>query len=232
MVADYIPGATHRRPATSTCSVVSTPEMEEESYRLRTTALLLTAVGPCSGITADKVAEAVEHDQGFPRRDISVAPCFPEDFLLVLSETRRSLPEGTPSEQGNEGPHFPVLIHLDVVKDYTPAEDGDLEWTRIYEHKEWRMGTKDGERRARAAVSEGSSLAARRSEDDGDDGYNGGARRRSKRSGVRSGFWQGIRDSAHCRNTVTRASKPRCYRRHNSSLDTTPLATCLPSVEQ
>ncbi|KAE8813447.1 hypothetical protein D1007_09452 [Hordeum vulgare] len=86
MVAGLIPGATHRSPATSTCSVVSTPEMEDESYRLRTTALLLTAAGPCSGITPDMVAEAVEHDQGFPRRDICDAPCFPEDFLLVLSE--------------------------------------------------------------------------------------------------------------------------------------------------
>ncbi|KAE8776977.1 hypothetical protein D1007_50339 [Hordeum vulgare] len=63
MVAGLILGAAHRRPATSTCSVVSTPEMEDESYHLRTTALLLTAVGPCSGITADMVAEAVEHDQ-------------------------------------------------------------------------------------------------------------------------------------------------------------------------
>ncbi|KAE8808082.1 hypothetical protein D1007_15510 [Hordeum vulgare] len=71
MVAGLIPGAAHRRPATSTCSVVSTPEMEDESYRVRTTALLLTAAGPCSGITVDMVAEAVEHDQGFPRRDIS-----------------------------------------------------------------------------------------------------------------------------------------------------------------
>ncbi|KAE8806742.1 hypothetical protein D1007_17101 [Hordeum vulgare] len=81
-----IPGAAHHRPATSTCSVVSTLEMEDEAYRLRTTALLLTAVCPCSGITANMVAEAVEHGQGFPRRDICVAPCFPEDFLLVLSE--------------------------------------------------------------------------------------------------------------------------------------------------
>ncbi|KAE8818980.1 hypothetical protein D1007_03185 [Hordeum vulgare] len=60
MAGGNIPGAAHRKPATSTCSVVSTPEMEDEAYRLRTTALLLTAVGPCSGITADMVAEAVE----------------------------------------------------------------------------------------------------------------------------------------------------------------------------
>ncbi|KAI5012060.1 hypothetical protein ZWY2020_024194 [Hordeum vulgare] len=254
MVAGLIPGAAHRRPATSTCSVVSTPEMEDESYRLRTTALLLTAAGPCCGITADMVAEAVEHDQVFPRQDICDAPCLPEDFLLVLSEghqrdlvfercqlvvagvkfllrpwfppsggnkvwrfyyrvaievlplnawswdnvqevvgkkcrldlierqsttkanvsalfvwvwawdpdliprasdfnvisrpdiarPRRSLPEGTPAEQGKEGPHFSVLVHLDMVKDYSPVEDEDLEWPRIFEHKDWRMGCKDG----------------------------------------------------------------------------------------
>lgn len=62
------------------------------------------------------------------------------DFNVVnlpdVARPRRYLPEGTPSEQGKEGPHFPVLIHLDVSKDYTPVEDKDLEWTRIYEHKE------------------------------------------------------------------------------------------------
>ncbi|KAE8796867.1 hypothetical protein D1007_27991 [Hordeum vulgare] len=68
MVAGLVPGTAHRRPATSTCSVVSTPEMEDESYRLCTTALLLTAAGPCSGITANMVAEAVEHDQDSPVR--------------------------------------------------------------------------------------------------------------------------------------------------------------------
>ncbi|KAI4992099.1 hypothetical protein ZWY2020_041962 [Hordeum vulgare] len=89
MVVGLIPGAAPCRPATSTCSVVSTPEMEDESYRLRTTALLLTAAGPCPGISVDMVAEAVEHDQCFPRRDICAAPCFREDFLLVLSESHQ-----------------------------------------------------------------------------------------------------------------------------------------------
>ncbi|KAI4996007.1 hypothetical protein ZWY2020_040509 [Hordeum vulgare] len=319
-----IPGVAHRRPATSTFSVVSTPEMEDEAYRKCTTALLLTAVGPCSGIIADMVAGDVEHGQGFPRRDICVAPCFPEDFLLVLSEChqrdlvferrqlvvagvklllrpwfpppggnrawrfycrvaieglplnawswdnvqevigkkctldliesqsttktnvsglfawiwawdpdliprasnfnvisrpdvarpRRSLPQGTPSKQGTEGPHFPVLIHLDVVQDYTPVEDEDLEWSRIYEHKDWKMGTKDGERRPRVAVSEGHAPAVRHNDNDADDGYNDGARRRGKRSGAREGFWQGMRDRANCKDVTARAPAPRRYRRH------------------
>ncbi|KAE8803653.1 hypothetical protein D1007_20499 [Hordeum vulgare] len=298
MVGGIIPGVAHRRPATSTCSVVSTPKMEDEAYRLRTMALLLTVMGPCSGITADMVAEVVEHGQGFPRRDICVASCFQEDFLLVLSEchqhdlvferrqlvaagvklllrpwfpppggnrvwrldlierqsttktnvsalfawlwawdpnliprasdfnvisrrdvarSRRSLPEGTPSEQGREGPHFPVLIHLDVVKDYTPVEDEDLEWPRIYEHKDWKMGSKDGERRARAAVSDGYAPPARRNDDDADDRYNGGARRRGKRSGACDGFWQGMRDRANRRDATARAPAPRRYTRHDGA---------------
>ncbi|KAI5013194.1 hypothetical protein ZWY2020_028148 [Hordeum vulgare] len=290
MVGGIIPGVAHRRPATSTCSVVSTPKMEDEAYRLRTMALLLTVMGPCSGITADMVAEVVEHGQGFPRRDICVAPCFPEDFLLVLSEchqhdlvferrqlvaagvklllrpwfpppggnrvwrfycrvaieglplnawswdnvqgvigpdfnaitgrdvarSRRSLPEGTPSEQGREGPHFPVLIHLDVVKDYTPVEDEDLEWPRIYEHKDWKMGSKDGERRARAAVSDGYAPPARRNDDDADDRYNGGARRRGKRSGACDGFGRHA-DVANRRDATVRAPAPRRYTRHDGA---------------
>ncbi|KAE8785792.1 hypothetical protein D1007_40432 [Hordeum vulgare] len=293
MPTGTIPGAAHRRPATSTCSVVSTPEMEDESYRLRTTALLLTAAGPCPGISVDMVAEAVEHDQGFSRRDICVAPCFPEDFLLVLSECHqhdliferrqlvmagswdnvqevlgkkcrldlierqsttkanvsalfawlcawdpnliprasdfnilnrpdvarpwRSLPEGTPSEQGKEGPHFPVLIHLDVVKDYTPVQEEDMEWPRIYEHKDWKMGSKDGERRGRAVVSDGHAPDSRRKDDDGDDGFNGGSRRRGKRSGAQDGFSQGVRDRANCRDAAARAPATRRYRCHDRS---------------
>ncbi|KAI4973658.1 hypothetical protein ZWY2020_041439 [Hordeum vulgare] len=213
-----ISGAAHRRPATSTCSVVSTPEIEDEAYRLRTTALLLAAVDFLLVLS-----ECHQRDLVFERRQLVVAgvklllrPWFlppggnrvwrfyfrvaieelplnswswdnvqevigkkcrldlierksttktnvsalfawiwawdpdliprASDFNVIsrpdVARPRRSLPEGTPSEQGREGPHFPVLIHLDVVKDYTPVEDEDLEWPRIYEHKDWKMLTK------------------------------------------------------------------------------------------
>ncbi|XP_037432444.1 protein PRRC2A-like [Triticum dicoccoides] len=62
MEEEYIPGAAHRRPMTSISSVVSTPAMEAESYRLRTTALLLTATGPCDAISGDMVVRAIERD--------------------------------------------------------------------------------------------------------------------------------------------------------------------------
>ncbi|XP_037417634.1 uncharacterized protein LOC119281108 [Triticum dicoccoides] len=339
MAAVDMTGAAYRRLATSTCAVVSTLAMEEESYRLRTTALLLTASGPCSGISADMVVEVVEHDHGFPRRDIDLAPCFPEDFLLVLSDRRQrdlvferrqvvvagvkfllrpwfpppggnrvwrfycrvaidrlplnawdwdnvqevigkqckldlierqsttktnrtalfawpwtwdpdliprasdfnfisrpdvarprgSLPEGTPLEEGKEGPHFPVLIHLDVVKDYTPVDDEDQEWPRTYKHKGWRMGVKDGEGRTRAVVPANSFRTGRR-DDGADDGHSGGGRRRGKRSGARAGFWQGVRDRAHCRDTASRDLEPRRYRRHEACQSAVSPAACLTTV--
>ena len=86
MDMEFIPGEAHRRSDTSSCNVVSTPVMEEVTYHLRTTALMLTATGPWDDITTNMVARAVERDHGFPCRDIKVAPCFPEDFILMLAE--------------------------------------------------------------------------------------------------------------------------------------------------
>ncbi|KAI4999219.1 hypothetical protein ZWY2020_060080 [Hordeum vulgare] len=83
---DYIPGEAHRRLETSSCTVVSTPSMEEESYRLRTTALMLTATMPWDGIVADMVARAIEREPDFSCRDIDVVSCFSKDFILTLAE--------------------------------------------------------------------------------------------------------------------------------------------------
>ncbi|KAI4973477.1 hypothetical protein ZWY2020_035738 [Hordeum vulgare] len=81
-----VPGAALQQPAKSSCMVVSTPAMEEEAYRLRTTTLLLTAASDYSGITPEMVAEAVERSHCFRFGDIEVAPRFPEDFILSLAE--------------------------------------------------------------------------------------------------------------------------------------------------
>ncbi|KAE8808081.1 hypothetical protein D1007_15509 [Hordeum vulgare] len=98
-----------------------------------------------------------------------------------VARPRRSLPEGTPLEQGKEGPHFSVLIHLD-------------------------MGSCCCIRSLLASCS--------RNDDDADDNYNGGNRRRGKRGGARNGFWQCMRDKAHCRDAAASASAPKRYRRH------------------
>ncbi|KAE8773628.1 60S ribosomal protein L5, mitochondrial [Hordeum vulgare] len=82
----FVPGAPRQRPAKSSCMVVSTPLMEEEAYRLRTTALLLTATSACLGISPDMVVDVVQRNHRFHLGDIEVAPCFPEDFILTLAE--------------------------------------------------------------------------------------------------------------------------------------------------
>ncbi|KAE8788290.1 hypothetical protein D1007_37686 [Hordeum vulgare] len=75
-------------------------------------------------------------------------------------------------EEGKEGPFFPVLIHLDEVKDYTPLLEGNEggEWPRINHFRDWRMGIKDGESRGRAAAPAVSFHSGRRRDEDRDDG--------------------------------------------------------------
>ncbi|KAI4972434.1 hypothetical protein ZWY2020_003359 [Hordeum vulgare] len=80
----YIPGEALRRQATSSCKVVCTPAKEAEAHRLRSSALILIAVGHFSGISAHMVAHALERDFHFPSSNFLVAPFFPEDFLLTM----------------------------------------------------------------------------------------------------------------------------------------------------
>ncbi|KAI5019632.1 hypothetical protein ZWY2020_044520 [Hordeum vulgare] len=85
-------GAALQRPAKSSCMVVSTPAMEEEAYRLRTMALLLTAASDCSGITPDMVAEAVERSHRFRFGDIEqvIGQNCKLDLIERESTTRRN----------------------------------------------------------------------------------------------------------------------------------------------
>ncbi|KAE8800869.1 hypothetical protein D1007_23579 [Hordeum vulgare] len=78
----YILGKVSQRPANSSCKVVSTPAMKAEDHRLRSSALVLMAVGHCSGITADMVP--CERDTALEQQGIEVAgvqfmfwPCLP-----------------------------------------------------------------------------------------------------------------------------------------------------------
>uniref|UniRef100_A0A453KHJ6 CCHC-type domain-containing protein n=1 Tax=Aegilops tauschii subsp. strangulata TaxID=200361 RepID=A0A453KHJ6_AEGTS len=333
---EYVPGEAARRPANSNCTVVSTPAMEAEAHRLRSSALILSAGGRCSNISADMVARAVERDFRFPWSDIAVAPFFPDDFLLTMFQPaqrdlaleqrgievadvqfkfrpwlpppgssrvwryycrvaierlplnswdwvsvkevlgkdcdldlierqstskancsalfawlwtwhpdkiprasdfnvlqrpdivrpREFLPEGTPAEEGREGPFFPVLIHLDVVKDYTPISPGASpvhgwrrEWPRTYRFKgKWCFGTRDGDDRARSVGSSSARFECRRSDDEEGDG-GGCSRRRGKRGGVRKRFLKSMREQAMCRDTASRDPEPRRHRRHADLLD-------------
>ncbi|KAE8790015.1 hypothetical protein D1007_35694 [Hordeum vulgare] len=327
-----VPGAASQRPAKSSCMLVSTPVMEEEAYRLRSSALLLTAKSDCSGITPDMVVEAVERSHRFRFSDIEVAPCFPEDFILTLAErfqrdlvfearyvevggvkfqlrpwfpplgghkiwryycrvvidglplniwdwdsvqqvigqnckldlierqsstrrnrsalfawvwtwnpdtiprasdltvlsrpdcvrSRESLPEGAPVEEGKEGPFFPVLIHLDEVKDYTPLPECDEggDWPRINRFKDWHLGVKDGESRRRTTAPAASFHSGRRSDDDRDEGEP--RRKRGKRGGVRQRLWQRVRDQTQCRDTASYNPTPQQRRRHGHAANSAP----------
>ncbi|KAE8766607.1 hypothetical protein D1007_62158 [Hordeum vulgare] len=77
-------GAAAQRPANSSCMVESTPAMKEETFRLRSTTLILTAMGNCSELSADMVASEVERKFRLLSRDVAVAPFFPDDLLLAL----------------------------------------------------------------------------------------------------------------------------------------------------
>ncbi|KAE8775986.1 hypothetical protein D1007_51458 [Hordeum vulgare] len=83
----YVPGDALRRHASSSCKVVGMPAMEAEAHRLRSSALVLTAVGHFSGISADTVARAVERDLRFPASDFIITPFFPEGFLLIMFQS-------------------------------------------------------------------------------------------------------------------------------------------------
>ncbi|KAI5016190.1 hypothetical protein ZWY2020_006041 [Hordeum vulgare] len=83
----YVLGDALRRHASSSCKVVGMPAMEAEAHRLRSSALVLTAVGHFSGISADTVARAVERDLRFPASDFIITPFFPEGFLLIMFQS-------------------------------------------------------------------------------------------------------------------------------------------------
>ncbi|KAI5008848.1 hypothetical protein ZWY2020_009896 [Hordeum vulgare] len=121
-------------------------------------------------------------------------------------------------EEGKEGPHFPVLVHLDLVKDYAPIPDSPergapLEWPRLYPFDGWRYGIKDGEGRSRLMGARPPHDGGRRSEDDEDGGGNG--RPQGKREGVRKRFLQSLCAQAQCRDTAIREPEPRRYRRRD-----------------
>lgn len=60
---------------------------------------------------------------------------------------RPALPEGTPREEALHGPQFPVIIHLDTTKDYTPLSDrapgASQEWPLV-ERFRWTHFFQDG----------------------------------------------------------------------------------------
>ncbi|KAE8803911.1 hypothetical protein D1007_20172 [Hordeum vulgare] len=147
------------------------------------------------------------------------------DFTILQTPNvvrpREFFPEGTRAEDGREGPSFPVLIHLDVVKDFTPTSTGRDDrsaWPCTYRFKgKWHFGTKDGEGRARSASSYSNHLADRQSDDE--EGYAGGhgsRHRRGSRGGVCKRFFRSMHEQAMCRDTASREPEPRRHRRYHA----------------
>lgn len=61
---------------------------------------------------------------------------------------RPTLPEGCPREEGQQGPQFRVLIHLDETRDYTPLDDRQVANGDQWPHPErfrWFRATEDGQ---------------------------------------------------------------------------------------
>ncbi|KAM0847320.1 hypothetical protein ACQ4PT_055093 [Festuca glaucescens] len=114
----------------------------------------------------------------------------PHSILGRPAERRQDLPEGTPAEEGRDGPLYRILIHLDKVIDYTPLDEGrrGVQWPQVY-RKDWAFGVEDGKPGPRTRPTRDrlgpSSHSRRRDEDwDGDhDGRNSGSRRGERRGG-------------------------------------------------
>ncbi|KAI4983812.1 hypothetical protein ZWY2020_025678 [Hordeum vulgare] len=112
-----------------------------------------------------------------------------------------------------------MLIHLDVVKDFTPTSPGHEEcsaWPRTYRFKgKWLFGMKDGEGRATSASACSNRFADRQSDDEeGDVGGSSSRRQRGSRGGVRKRFFRTMHEQAMCRDTASREPEPRRHCRH------------------
>uniref|UniRef100_A0ACD5YKB7 Uncharacterized protein n=1 Tax=Avena sativa TaxID=4498 RepID=A0ACD5YKB7_AVESA len=74
--------------------------------------------------------------------------CTSHSILDRPATRREALPEGTPAEDGRDGPLFRIFIHLDRVIDYTPLSENQRRRGFLWpqDHRRiWEFGVKDGE---------------------------------------------------------------------------------------
>jgi hypothetical protein len=71
----------------------------------------------------------------------------PHSILGRPAERRHDLPEGTPAEEGRDGPLYRILVHIDKVIDYTPIDESrrrrGVPWPQVF-RKDWAFGVEDG----------------------------------------------------------------------------------------
>lgn len=104
---------------------------------------------------------------------------------------RATLPEGTPHSEGQQGPLFPVLIHLDTTKDFAPLPEGSsAPWPHV-ERFRYELGVEDSAPAGRGARSRSGvhdRLRHPRRDDDDEDAPRGRRRRDRSRGNRRSGL--------------------------------------------
>ncbi|KAM0858268.1 hypothetical protein ACQ4PT_047934 [Festuca glaucescens] len=148
------------------------------------------------------------------------------------AERRESLPEGTPAEEGRDGPLYRILIHLDRVLDYTPMDESrrrrGYKWPQDF-RKNWVFGIPDnkpGLRQHPARDWLGPSNHTRRHDNDKDydrhddrnrNSRNGDHRRGGRRGGdggeAESSRWNSERRQQHQERHDRRSSRSPDYQR-------------------
>jgi hypothetical protein len=79
--------------------------------------------------------------------DPYVIPCVnPHSILNRPAAGRADLPEGTLAEEGRDGPLYRILIHLDMILNYTSIDESHRKHSYAWPSKTrraWEFGTKD-----------------------------------------------------------------------------------------
>jgi hypothetical protein len=79
--------------------------------------------------------------------DPDLIPCVKAHSILNRPAVGRAdLPEGTPAEEGRDGPLYRVLIHLDTILDYSPIDESRRKRGYSWPSKtrrDWEFGVKD-----------------------------------------------------------------------------------------
>ncbi|KAM0842749.1 hypothetical protein ACQ4PT_058165 [Festuca glaucescens] len=164
--------------------------------------------------------------------DPDLIPCVkPHSILNRPAVGRADLPEGTPVEEGRDGPLYRILIHLDTILDYTPIDESRRKRGYAWPSKtrrDWEFSTKDNSLNARRRPGRdrlGPSNHRRNDDrEDRRDDRDGrrGDHRSSRHGGDRGGDGESSRwnsdnqQSRHDRHE-RRSSRSPEYRRHGDS---------------
>ncbi|XBI67578.1 hypothetical protein VPH35_046901 [Triticum aestivum] len=115
---------------------------------------------------------------------------------------------------GRQGLKRSVLVHLDLIEDYTPGADGKVpRRPRTHPPFTWRLGVVDGESRARDRQDEGNRRERRNDDRDRDDEHDGRGRRNDRQESSWRGLFQSR--SRAPRRDDDRSRGPREDRHHD-----------------